>query len=151
MKRIFLIAMALVTLQVSAQEKKEHHKKTDKKERAERMSEYTPEEIAQLQTKQMTLDLNLTGEQQQQVMVINVENAKSRKAFMESRKKDMDSKEPTKEEKLKMKNDMLDHKIKMKRKMSEVLNKEQFEKWEVMAEEKMKKARHQKKQMMHKE
>lgn len=152
MKKLFLIALALITIQVSAQERRGHHKQ-DKKERAERMSEYTPEEVAELQTKQMTLQLDLTEAQQKQIMALNVENAKFRKAFMEERKKakeNDDAKEPTKEERLKMKNDMLDKKIAVKKQMKEILNAEQYKKWEAMAEEKMKKGRGQKKEMMRK-
>lgn len=151
MKKLFLIALALVAIQVSAQERRGH--KQDKKERAERMSEYTPEEIAELQTKQMTLQLDLTEAQQKQIMAINVENAKSRKAFMEERKQAMENDEqekPSKEERLKMKNDILDKKIAVKKQMKEILNKEQYEKWEAMIEEKMKKGRGQKKEMMRK-
>ncbi|WP_250434577.1 hypothetical protein [Hanstruepera flava] len=152
MKKLVLIALALITLQATAQERKDRQK-MDKKERAERMSQYTPEEIAEIQTKQMTLQLDLSEAQQKQIMVINVENAKSRKAMMEKRQKAMEDKEKmelTKEDKLKIKNDMLDRQIAMKKQMKDILNKEQYEKWEAMAKEKMKKGRHQKKQMMHK-
>lgn len=152
MKKLVLIALALVTIQVSAQERRGHNKQ-DKKERAERMSEYSPEEIAELQTKQMTLQLDLTEAQQKQIMALNVENAKSRKAFMEERKKVMengDRKEPSKEERLKMKNDMLDKKIAVKKQMKEILNAEQYKKWEAMAKEKMEKGRGQKKEMKRK-
>lgn len=152
MKKLVLIALALITLQATAQERKDRQK-MDKKERAERMSKYTPEEIAEIQTKQMTLQLDLSEAQQKQIMAINVENAKSRKAMMEKRKEAMDNgerKEPTKEERLQMKNAMLDRQIAIKKQMKDILNKEQYEKWEAMAKEKMKKGRHQKKQMMHK-
>lgn len=152
MKKIFLIALAFVSLQMTAQEKRDHHERKQKMERAERMSEYTPEEMAQLQTKQMTLDLDLTEAQQKQIMAVNLKNAQSRKAMMEDRKARMEehkeAKEISKEEKLKMKNDMLDRKIEMKKQMKEILNKEQYEKWEAMAKEKMSKGRHHKKQMM---
>lgn len=154
MKKLVLIAIALITIQVSAQEERGQRQKMDKKQYAARMNDYTPEEMAQIQTKQMTLALDLTEAQQKQIMAINVENAKSRKALMEERQKRMasnEAKEPTKEERLKMKNDMLDHKIEMKKKMSEILDKDQFEQWEAMVKEKMENGRHQKKQMMRKE
>ncbi|WP_339634752.1 hypothetical protein, partial [Bizionia echini] len=54
MKRLFLIALALVTLQITAQDRK-HMSKKD--ERVENMQSYTPEEMAELQTKKMTLAL----------------------------------------------------------------------------------------------
>lgn len=154
MKKIVLILIALVSLQVSAQGEKEQRKKMDKKEYAARMNDFTPEEMAQLQTKQMTLDLDLTEAQQKQIMAINVENAKMKKSLMEERQKRMankDVKEPSKDERLKMKNNILDYKIEMKKKMSEILDKEQFKKWDAMNQEKMKNGQRQKKQMMYKE
>lgn len=154
MKKLFLIVIALVSMQLTAQEKRESHERKQKMDRAERMSEYTPDEIAQLQTKQMTLDLNLTEAQQSQVLAINLKNAQSRKAMMEARKENKESgkgtKDISKEDKLKMKNEMLDRKIALKQQMKEILNKEQFEKWEAMAEKKMSRGRDQKKQMMRK-
>jgi hypothetical protein len=154
MKKIVLIALALITLQVSAQGERGQRQKMDKKQYAERMNDYTPEQMAQIQTKQMTLALDLTEAQQKQIMAINLENAKLKKSFMEERQKSMvngETKEPTKEERFKMKNDMLDHKIEMKKKMSEILDKDQFEQWEAMVKEKMENGRRQKKQMMRKE
>jgi len=152
MKKLILVALALVTISVSGQERRDHNKKMDKKERAERMSEYTPEEIAELQTKQMTLQLDLTEAQQKKMMALNVENAEYRKAVMEKRKEtkeSADSKKPSKEEQLKMKNDMLDRKIAVKKQMKEILNEEQYQKWEAMAKEKMEKGMRQKKDMKH--
>ncbi len=150
MKKIFLIALALVSLQMTAQEKRELH---ERKQKSERMSDYTPQEIAQLQTKQMTLDLDLTEAQQDKIMAINLKNAESRKAMMEARKERMENKEAkeiSKEEKLKLKNDMLDRKIEIKKQMKAVLNDEQYQKWEAMVQKKMDRGRQYKKQRTHK-
>ena len=133
MKKIFLIALALVTIQVSAQNKKQEFRKGDKMERGQRMSDFTPEEMAQLQTKKMTLDLDLTKAQQKQIEKINLENAKERKAKMDARQakmKDGKGEKPSKEERLKMMNERLDKQLEVKQKMKQVLNAEQFEKWE---------------------
>lgn len=152
MKNLFLIALALVTLQISAQDKKDMHREGDQKERAERMSSYTAEEQAQLQTKQMTLDLDLTEAQQQKIMALNLENAKERKAMMEARKAMMGQKEAakelSKEEKLKMKNAMLDKQIAMKQQMKTILNEKQYAKWESQQESRMKKGQDHKKRMV---
>lgn len=122
MKKLLIIALALVTIQVSAQERGE---------RKGKFTDYTPEEIAQLQTKKMTLDLDLTEAQQREVSVINLENAKARKAKMKTRKSRKDSDEkPSKDERLKMKNDRLDTQIANKQKMKNILNAAQYEKWE---------------------
>lgn len=152
MKNLFLIALALVSLQISAQDKKDMHREGDRKERAERMSSYTAEEQAQLQTKRMTLDLDLTEAQQQKIMALNLENAKERKAMMEARKAMMGQKEAgkelSKEEKLKMKNDMLDKQIAMKQQMKTILDEKQYAKWESQQAARMKKGQEHKKRMI---
>ncbi|UPS91902.1 MULTISPECIES: hypothetical protein [unclassified Bizionia] len=149
MKKIFLIALALVTFQLSAQDKKQMHKKG---ERAEKMQAYTPEEMAELQTKKLTLDLDLTKEQQKQVMTLNLEAAKERKAMMEKRQefqKEKEAKSVSKDDKLKMKNDRLDKQIAMKAKMKEILNDEQYAKWEKLQKKRMEKGRNSRKQKKH--
>lgn len=145
MKRLFLIALALVTLQITAQDRK-HMSKKD--ERVENMQSYTPEEMAELQTKKMTLALDLTESQQKQVMALNLENAKERKAIMKKRQEMKKEEEASlsKEDKLKMKNNMLDKQIAMKAKMKKILNDEQYSKWENLREERMKKGYDSKKQ-----
>ncbi len=60
MKKLILIVLALVTIQVSAQDRKKDFRKGDRMERHDKFKDFTPEEVAQLQTKQMALDLNLT-------------------------------------------------------------------------------------------
>src|SRR5690554_2621688 len=68
------------------------------------MQDHTPEEIAQLQTKQLTLDLDLDKSQQKQVEQLHLENAKARKEKQELRRNEnkgkASKKEWTKEEKL---------------------------------------------------
>jgi len=129
MKKIVIIAMALFALQINAQERGE--------KRADR-PDFTPEEIAGLQTKQMTLDLDLTEAQQQKVSAIILENATVKKAKMEAFKKNKekaDGEKPSKDEMLKMKHEMLDAQIANKQKMKQVLNEDQFKKWEKQQEE----------------
>ena len=133
MKKLFLITLALVTIQVSAQNKKQGERNGDRMERGERMSDFTPEEMAQLQTKKMTLALDLTASQQKQVQALQLENAKARKAKMEERQakmKDGKAERPSKEERFAMMNERLDNKMEMKEKMKKILNEEQFAKWE---------------------
>ncbi len=133
MKKLILIALALVTIQVSAQNKKQGERRGDPMERGQRMSDFTPEEMAQLQTKKMALALDLTEAQQKKIEKLNLENAKERKAKMEARQAEMrDGKgeKPSKEERLKMMNERLDKQIEMKDKMKKILDDEQLEKWE---------------------
>ncbi|RKE91998.1 hypothetical protein [Ichthyenterobacterium magnum] len=135
MKKLILIAIALVTLQVSAQDKKRDHQKGDKHERKEMLKDFSAEEIATLKTKKMTLHLDLTKAQQKEIHALNLEQAKAKKVKMAEREKKMEGKEmqkPSKDEKLKMMNERLDHQIATKQKMKTILNAEQFEKFEKM-------------------
>ena len=135
MKKLILIALALVTIQVSAQNKKQGERRGDPMERGQRMGDFTPEEMAQLQTKKTTLLLDLTVSQQKEVEKLHLENAKERQAFRETRqakRKDGNGKNSSKEERLKMANQRLDRQLEMQKKMKKILNDEQFEKWEMI-------------------
>ncbi|MFL0352066.1 hypothetical protein [Xanthomarina sp. GH4-25] len=148
MKKVMAIAFISLSFLANAQQKKEI---------ANKMQDYTPEEIAQVQTKQMTLDLDLTEAQQKQVLQLNLENAKERKAKYESKKSATEASQkvkPSKEDRLNMKNEQLDRQIEMKKRMKSILNDQQYDKWEKISSERRdsKKTRvHQKKQMKHKE
>jgi hypothetical protein len=147
MKKIVIILIALVTLQVTAQEKK---KELHKEGQSERMESLTPEEIATLHTKKMTLHLDLTEEQQTKIQALHLDEAKMRKAKMEERKAMKESEETkafTKEDKVKMMNERLDHQIATKQKMKSILNTEQYTKWEASMD-KMEYRRDGKKKMM---
>ena len=150
MKKIIIILIALVTLQVTAQERKKEFHKEGQRERMETMKDLTPEEMATLQTKKMTLHLDLTADQQKKIQALNLEQATIRKAKMEEHKAMKESGERkafTKEDKLKMMNDRLDHQIAMKQKMKNILNAEQYAKWEASMG-KMEHRRDGKKEMM---
>lgn len=130
MKKLILIALAFIGLQATAQQKPD---KFNKRERAHKMMSLSAEEIATLQTKKMTLHLDLNQAQQSQIHQINLDNATKRKTMMEARKakkENGDTQKPTKEERLKMVNAKLDHQIAMKAKMKDILNEEQYAKWE---------------------
>lgn len=130
MKKIILIAIAFIGLQATAQQRQQGPNKRDGRQK---MMNLSAEEIATLQTKKMTLFLDLNESQQTQIMAINLENAKARKAHMEARKAKKEAgntEKPTQEERLKMMNARLDHKIEMKAKMKNILNDEQYAKWE---------------------
>ncbi len=138
MKKIVFIVLALAVIQVTAQDKKQHQNK-ERGDKMERYQDYTPEEIAELQTKKMTLHLDLNESQQKEIKKLNLENAIERKAKMEARKAQKEStntEKPAKEERLKMTNERLDKQIEMKAKMKKVLNTDQFAKWEKSQQEK---------------
>ncbi|WP_452221369.1 hypothetical protein [Lacinutrix salivirga] len=145
MKKLLIIALALVGLNATAQdkEKRGNERGKDKMERFEHIKDISPEEMAQIQTKKMTLLLDLNNAQQQQVQAINLKNAKERKTMMEKRIKSKDDKQkPSKEKRLKMTNDRLDKAIAQKRQMKTILNPEQYAKWEKRFAKKAMKRKH---------
>ena len=131
MKKLLVIALALIAFQANAQEQN----KDSRKGREHKMMQLEPQEMAELQTKKMTLHLDLTEAQQSKIMALNLEQAKVRKAFMEQRKAAKEEgKTPTKEDRLKFENKKLDAQIAHKKKMKSILNEEQYKKWETMQE-----------------
>lgn len=133
MKKLLIVAVALFALQINAQDKKENRKEL-RKEKMEQYRNMDSKEIAALQTKKMTLALDLTPEQQSKVEQINIKNADLRKAAMEKRMaaKDTDKK-LSPEDKLKRENERLDQEIATKREMKAILTPEQYEKYSKMS------------------
>ena len=146
MKKLLIIAVALIALQSTAQQNKKG--KHQNGERANRMEQISAEDMASLHTKRMTLHLDLNASQQAEVMKINLETATKRKAMMaerQAKKQSGDAKKPTPEERLKMAHVRLDHKIAVKAKMKTILNPEQFAKWEKAENRRGMKGKHKKK------
>ena len=103
------------------------------------MKNLTPEQTATLQTKKMTLVLDLTQDQQTKIQGINLEKAKARKTKMEDRKAAKENgevKKPTFEERYAMQNARLDQMIAQKAEMKNILSADQYEKWGKMAHRK---------------
>ncbi|TYA74998.1 hypothetical protein [Seonamhaeicola marinus] len=129
MRKLIVIALALITVQAFAQP----NQGQNKKQRMHKKHDFTPEQAATLHAKKMTLHLDLNEKQQAQVKEIFLKNAEARKAKMEEFKAKKESGElqkPTQEQRFKMANAKLDHQIAMKAKMKKILNEEQFAKWE---------------------
>jgi len=148
MKKLVLVALALFALQVTAQDKKED-KKELRKERMERFKNIKPEEMAKLQTKKMTLALDLTEAQEKKVEALNIKNAKIRKAEFKKRKTlGKSNKNISQVEKLRRANSKLDAKIATKRAMKKILTPEQYEKYSKTA--KKRKLRKKRGKMKHK-
>lgn len=134
MKNLLMIAVAFMTLTATAQEGKKEAHRGDMKERMEARQSMTPEEMAKLQTKKMTLHLDLTAAQQVEIEKVLLTEATERKAKMEDfkAKKEAGAEKPSKEERLKMQNERLDHQIAMKKKMKAILNADQYAKFDEM-------------------
>lgn len=131
MKLLFLMVVILMTVQTFSFAQNGQRPNQSQNNRS--MEQYTPEEAAAVQTKRMTLLLDLNANQQAQVQKILLENAKERQALREANQAKNQSGEwtkPTKEDRLAMQNAMLDRQIAMKAKMKSILTEAQFEKWE---------------------
>ncbi|TXD47601.1 hypothetical protein [Polaribacter sp. IC073] len=117
-----LVFVLVFTLSTEAQ------KKRDPKRPQLTVAQYTD-----LTVKKMTLALDLSERQQNQVKPLIALKMTERKEFMEKRKEARkENKKPTSDAVFAMKNKMLDNRIAMKKNMKEILNKEQFEKFEKM-------------------
>lgn len=126
MKRLVVVLVLMTITSVSAQRK--HNPGMEKGFR----SDLSIEQLATLQTKKLTLALDLSQRQQEQVMKISLEQAEMRKAKKEERKARKSSgeqKKPTADERFAMENARLDSQIAHHQKMKDVLNEEQYQTW----------------------
>ena len=142
MKRLAVVLVMLMSIGMIAQRNDGQRMGKGQK------MDMTAEEMATLQTKQMTLALDLSEAQQDKVYEITLENAQFRKAKWDEIKALKESGEwekPTSEERFEMENERLDRQIAMQGKMKKVLDKEQYETWQKM--QKSRKAKNGKKEM----
>ncbi len=131
MKKILVLAIALISLQGIAQERQRENRQENRKERQQNLKDLTPEQAATLQTKKMALHLDLSEAQQKEIYKLNLANAKERQSKMEAVKKMRKSDEkPSKEARYDMMNERLDNQIAQKKQLKSILTKEQFEKLE---------------------
>jgi periplasmic protein CpxP/Spy len=133
MKKLILIVMALGAMQVTAQEQRREHKQRDKQERSQRFKDFTPEQIAELQTKKMALILDLTEAQQRDIKKIHLANAKGRQAKREEQKlkrEKNNGEKRSKDERFNLMNERLEKQISNKKEMKRILSQKQFEKFE---------------------
>lgn len=136
MKKLLILALALTTFIGFAQKKNTEDRKRDLMERFTKRGPKSPEHRAEIESKQMTLRLDLSETQQSQVksalLTHFTEMEGKRKAFKKSEKK------PTADEVTAMKSEVLDAQIALKSKMKTILNAEQYQKYSQMMERKMK-------------
>lgn len=93
---------------------------------AQKKMDLTPQQAATLHTKEMTLHLELTEQQQKQVYAVAEEGAKQREAMKAKRK---EKKEMSSEQRYEAKLARLDRQIEMQGKMKNILNESQFDQW----------------------
>ncbi|GMN11224.1 hypothetical protein MTsPCn9_20710 [Croceitalea sp. MTPC9] len=126
MKNLILTMAMLLSLTTIAQQGNRE------RNRKKAMAEMTAKQLATLHTKKMALALDLTPQQQDQVLKINIEEAEFRKTKMAERKakkEDGEAIEPTSGERFEMQNALLDRKLAHQEKLKEILTDEQFELW----------------------
>jgi len=120
MKKVLIIFMTLATFAVSAQ-----NMNSDKNEqRKEMKANLTPEQRADLKTKKMTLALDLSASQQQQVKQLILKAENDRPTTRPNRS------EMTDAQKYEAKSAMLDRRITIKKELKKILTEEQMTKWE---------------------
>ena|SRR5690554_1090445 len=127
MKNLVLVIALMMGLSAMAQ------KTGQEKRHKGDMKSMNSEQMATLQTKRMTLALDLTDAQQKQIQSLNLENATKRAEKMKAMKAKKESgelKEITSEDHYAMKSAMLDHQIAQKEKIRNILSAEQYAKWE---------------------
>lgn len=103
------------------------------------LEDLSPEQMATLQTKRMTLALDLNEAQQKQLQKINLDQVISRKEKMDEMKAKKESGEmtkPTSEERYAMQTARIDKQIAHKAQVKQLLSKEQYVKWEKMHQRK---------------
>lgn len=126
MKKLIMAILVMAGISATAQN---HNMKGNR----DAMKDLTPEQIATLQTKKMTLTLDLNESQQSKMKSILTEGAKMRKSKMEDFKtRKEEGKKMTAEERYSMQNERLDHQIARKKEMKSLLTDEQYLKWEKM-------------------
>jgi hypothetical protein len=119
MKKVFLILTLVLSLLTFGQEKKGA---------VEKMS---PEQQSILLVKKLTLSLDLSQKQQEEMKVLLLESAQKKAAhqLVQKEKKEKGEK-PTATEKFEKQSQLLDAQIEFKAKMKKILSEEQFKKWD---------------------
>jgi len=131
MKKVIVLVMLLVGITAMAQ-------RGEKGNRGD-FKDMSAEQMATLQTKKMTLELDLNEAQQAKIQALHLKNAQLRKAKMDERKAKMEKGEgnkPTSDERFAMRKERLDAAIAHKAELKKILTNEQFEKWGEMRQHK---------------
>ena len=129
MKKVIVLMMLMAGVTAMAQRGEKGHRGDFK--------DMSAEQMATLQTKKMTLSLDLTEAQQAKIQALHLKNAQLRKAKMEERKAKMEKEEgakPSSDERYAMKKERLDEAIAQKAELKKILTNEQYSKWQEMKE-----------------
>ncbi|WP_143955067.1 hypothetical protein [Robertkochia solimangrovi] len=125
MKKVFLATLLLVFVTgLSAQ----NHPQKRRGDRGMK-NDFTAEQMAILKTKKLTLALDLTDKQQQQMLDFEKAKISDRKAMMANFKNRDSVKTLSSDEKFKMMNARLDKQIAEQKQLKGILDEEQFKKY----------------------
>lgn len=126
MKKLLIALMALFCISTYAQEKR-GEERGPRKEMQRQRPDLSPEQMAELATKKLTLHLDLSEAQQKKVNSHELERAKARKSHYENKS---DRKKLSDKERFEQKTQRMDAQIAHKKEMKSILNDEQYQKWE---------------------
>ena len=104
-----------------------HKKEGPRKEMRQKMEEFTPQQRAELKTKRMALNLDLSPTQQSEILQLNL-NLETQREKSKAEKKEKG--ELSVNEMFERTSKMLDAKIATKKKLKSILTEAQFEKFE---------------------
>ena len=138
MKQVLMIFLIVVSATLQAQppgKGREGHRKN----MHDKMEQLSPQQKAELKTKEMTLHLDLTEVQQTEILKLNLEMATKRE---QNKPKMKEKGEISANEMYARVSNRLDEKIATKKKLKSILTKEQFEKFEKSQFRKGKERRH---------
>ncbi|ESU29301.1 hypothetical protein FLJC2902T_06970 [Flavobacterium limnosediminis JC2902] len=139
MKNVIIAVVMMISLATFAQDRKM------------KREEFTPEQRVELQTKKLTLELDLNEKQQKDIKKLLTEQSKKHEEAKAKHKAMKESdKAPTNDERFAMKSKMLDEKIAFKSEIKKILSEKQMAKWEELKEERMKQMKEQKSMRHHK-
>lgn len=112
------------------------------KNRKMKMNDFSPEQIAVIHTKKMTLALDLSGQQQKDLLQLNMALATERKQHHKEMKAfKAEGNELTAQQRFEKINERLDRQIEVHNQMKSLLNEEQFSLWKQHQLKKGKKVR----------
>ena len=131
MKKKILVLMGLMCFIVAQAQQGNDDTNEGRKGHHNKMANLTPDQAAELSTKKLTLALDLSEAQQQQVKVLELERAKKNQ---EMRKLKESKKELTEKERFQYKSDRMDAQIALKAKMKDILTPDQYKKWEKLSQ-----------------
>lgn len=134
MKYLWILSLVLLSLPMVAQPA---HSDDIKPRHEHEIRKFSPEQIASIKTKELTLLLDLSENQQNKVEALELKTALALKALHEQHENEKKGDDETR---FKNKSEQLDHKIAYKNSLKSILTEAQFQKWESVQSERGKRA-----------